>query len=49
MLGNVNIEALVQAGHLVGAIDTSRKKRNLKAEPQDVQSDGDDIPLEDKE
>jgi hypothetical protein len=59
MLGNVNIEALVKAGHLVAASKTSNKK-NLKAEPiketvvvepglQDVESDGDDIPLEDKE
>ena len=49
MLGNVNIEALVQAGHLVRAIDTSRKNKTVKAEPQGVESDGDEIPVEDKE
>jgi hypothetical protein len=48
-LGDVNVEALVQAGHLVRAIDISRKKKTVKAEPQGVESDGDDIPVEDKE
>lgn len=32
MLGDANIDALVQAGHLVGTIDTSLKQKNLKTE-----------------
>lgn len=57
MLGDANIDALVQAGHLVGTIDTSLKQKNLKTEtigvpepePKIVESDGNKKSTDDKE
>lgn len=57
MLGDANIDALVQAGHLVGTIDTSLKQKNLRtetvgvSEPESktVESDGDKILTDNKE